>query len=102
MIKGGPATDFGTRREDGPMRCLWSGAAAAGLLLGACASPHYPIDASQAPGPAPLTQPRPQYPIEQQAGARTAQSAGASAVAETAASPADPPPAAPPSAPVAP
>jgi murein DD-endopeptidase MepM/ murein hydrolase activator NlpD len=102
MIKGEPATDLGTRRKDGPMRCLRSGAAGAVLLLGAlggCASPHYPIDAGQTPGPAPLTQARPQYPIDQAADAPAAQSAAAPAAAETAASPADPPPA---SAPVAP
>jgi len=32
--------------------------------LAACASPHYPIDASEAPGPAPLTAARPQYSID--------------------------------------
>jgi murein DD-endopeptidase MepM/ murein hydrolase activator NlpD len=84
------------------MRRLWSGAAAATLLFGAlggCASPHYPIDAGEAPGPAPLTPPRPQYAMD---AAPSAQSAGLPASARTAA-PADTPPAAPPpAAPVAP
>jgi murein DD-endopeptidase MepM/ murein hydrolase activator NlpD len=49
------------------MRMLWRETAIAALLTGtlaACASPHYPIDASQAPGPAPLTPARPQYSID--------------------------------------
>ena len=72
------------------MRTLWRGAAAAALVSGtltACASPHYPIDAAQAPGPAPLSAPKPKYPIE----------AGAFAPAQAQAAPAQaaPPVAAP-------
>ena len=67
MLKHEPATGSGTRGEDAPMRMLLQGAAVAALLAGtlaACASPHYPVDASQAPGPAPLTAARPQYSID--------------------------------------
>ena len=49
------------------MSGLWREAAIAALLcggLGACATPHYPIDAADARGPAPLTMARPQYPID--------------------------------------
>src|SRR5271156_1037363 len=67
MLKSEPATGSGTRGEDAPMRMLWRDAAVAALLAGtlaACASPHYPIDAGQAPGPAPLTAARPQSSID--------------------------------------
>jgi murein DD-endopeptidase MepM/ murein hydrolase activator NlpD len=69
------------------MRNLWSGAAAA-LVLGAlagCASPVYPIEEGQAP--ARMTQPRPQYAIDE-APASQAQPAAA----PPAAAPSDPAP----------
>jgi len=49
------------------MRTLWRDAAVAALLAGtlaACASPQYPIDANQAPGPPPLDSTRPRYSID--------------------------------------
>jgi murein DD-endopeptidase MepM/ murein hydrolase activator NlpD len=67
MLKHEPATGSMTRGKDAPMRTLWQGAAIAALLTGTlagCASPHYPIDANEAPGPAPLTAPHPQYSID--------------------------------------
>lgn len=74
------------------MTNLWRGLAAAAIVSGAlagCASPHYPIRADQAPGPAPLSAPQPKYPI-------TPQAAPPQAAAATAPdSPAAPPAAAP-------
>jgi murein DD-endopeptidase MepM/ murein hydrolase activator NlpD len=49
------------------MRTLWWGAAVAVLLTGTlagCASPQYPTDASEAPGPAPSGVLRPHYSID--------------------------------------
>ena len=52
------------------MRMLWREAGIAALVCGAltaCASPAYPINDDQRPGPAPLTMARPAYPISEQA-----------------------------------
>jgi murein DD-endopeptidase MepM/ murein hydrolase activator NlpD len=50
------------------MRILWREAGIAALVCGAltaCASPAYPINEDQTPGPAPLTMGKPAYPIVQ-------------------------------------
>jgi murein DD-endopeptidase MepM/ murein hydrolase activator NlpD len=44
--------------------CLGAVAALVGASLAGCASPHYPISEGGERGPAPLTEGRPQYPIE--------------------------------------
>src|SRR5580693_19495 len=72
MLKHEPATGSMTRGKDAPMRTLWQGAAIAALLTGTlagCASPHYPIDANEAPGPdqAPPPAARPAPTAEQEA-----------------------------------
>jgi DNA polymerase-3 subunit gamma/tau len=74
------------------MRTLWREAALAALLCGttgACAAPHYPIYEGEARGPAPLSAPRPQYPINEAA------TPSPPAVAPVASQPAQPPTAAP-------
>ncbi len=85
------------------MRMLWREAGIAALVCGAltaCASPAYPINDDQRPGPAPLTMARPAYPISEP----TPQAATPRAVAPSPAPAADDgEPATPPlSAPIAP
>ena len=86
------------------MRILWREAGIAALVCGAltaCASPAYPINDDQRPGPAPLTMARPAYPISEQAQPAEAPRAMAPRGATT--PPADGEPAAAPlSAPIAP
>src|SRR5580704_4533039 len=66
MLNDEPATGSATRVKDARMKTLCLGAVAAlvGASLAGCASPHYPLSESGERGPAPLTEQRPQYPIE--------------------------------------
>jgi murein DD-endopeptidase MepM/ murein hydrolase activator NlpD len=68
MLKAEPATDASDAKKEAPMRQLLRHAALAALACGslaACESPHYPINESEAAGPAPLSTPRPKYAIDE-------------------------------------
>src|SRR6185437_8672085 len=86
MIKGEPATRVHSRDKGASMSRLWREVAVAALVCGgltACeTTPHYPIDANDARGPAPLSIAKPQYPID-------AGQAQAASEAPRAAAPAD-------------
>ena len=111
MIKGEPATrgsvrDKGASMSKLSMSRLWREVAVAALACGGLAAcettPHYPIDANDARGPAPLSIAKPQYPIDanEAAPGRDAVAASAGPSAPSDAAPADvaPPDAPPPQA----
>jgi murein DD-endopeptidase MepM/ murein hydrolase activator NlpD len=67
------------------MRTLWRNTALVALLCGtagACATPHYPIDEGGARGAAPLSAPKPRYPIDEAQPAPTPAAAPAAPQAE--------------------
>ncbi|HUO12460.1 MAG TPA: LysM peptidoglycan-binding domain-containing M23 family metallopeptidase [Caulobacteraceae bacterium] len=75
------------------MTNLWRGAAAVALLSGVaagCVAPHYPISRNETPGPAPLSVPKPNYPISRDAAASPPVAAKSAEVAPP--PQADPPP----------